>query len=611
MRSLRSFASAMSPALVLAALLSHASPARAQSRGFALDRFDPSERGSSWFVLDSLDLRGHGRPAIGVVGSWGYKPLVVYDRGGGGSRSALVEHQVVVHPGASVVFWERVRGAFDLPIAAYQTGDDVVRNGVLTRAPRPSLGDLRLAADVRVLGQHGEALTLSLGTALYLPTGSRDEYTSDANVRLAPRAQVAGDVSIFAYAGRLGFNYRALTSTYDTDPLGSELTIAASAGIRPIENLLIGPEIFGSTVANAAFERRTTPLDWLFGAHFTHGELRAGAGIGSGLTRGWGTPVFRTVVSLEYVPSADHDTDGDGVMDSEDACPTQPGVRTTNPRTNGCPPPPPPPPSDRDGDAILDRDDACIDVPGVANPDPMKHGCPSDRDGDGVSDSGDACPDVPGVKSDDPKKNGCPPDKDGDGIYDQDDACPDVPGVRSDDPRTNGCPPDRDGDGILDPVDACPDAPGPASSDPKRNGCPEARIEDGQIKILQQVKFKTNSAEILADSDVTLSAVKTIIEEHPEIARVRIEGHTDNVGNPKYNKQLSEKRAASVKAWLVSKGIDKKRLDAKGFGLERPIDTNATDEGRTENRRVELHIEMAPDATRAGAGTESPPAKPK
>jgi outer membrane protein OmpA-like peptidoglycan-associated protein len=204
---------------------------------------------------------------------------------------------------------------------------------------------------------------------------------------------------------------------------------------------------------------------------------------------------------------------------------------------------------------------------------------------------------VPGVKNDDPAKNGCPPDRDGDGIPDAEDACPDVAGVKDPDPKKNGCPPDRDGDGILDPVDACPDDPGPADPDPKKNGCPLARIEGGQVKIKEQVRFKTGSAEILRDSDPLLTAVGTILKDHPELTKIRVEGHTDNKGAAAMNKNLSERRAASVVKWLTTFGIDKKRLAAKGFGLEKPIDTNDTDEGRTNNRRVEFHIEpTAPPA---------------
>src|SRR5262249_43471155 len=153
------------------------------------------------------------------------------------------------------------------------------------------------------------------------------------------------------------------------------------------------------------------------------------------------------------------------------------------------------------------------------------------------------------------------------------DACPDVPGVKTDDPKTNGCPPpppDRDGDGVLDKDDACPDVPGVATNDPKTNGCPPARIENKQIIIIEQVKVKFDSAVILPESDQILNAVKQILVDHPEITKVRVEGHTDNKGKPGYNKALSQRRAASVVKWLTTKGIAKKRLYPQGWGMEKP-----------------------------------------
>jgi outer membrane protein OmpA-like peptidoglycan-associated protein len=84
--------------------------------------------------------------------------------------------------------------------------------------------------------------------------------------------------------------------------------------------------------------------------------------------------------------------------------------------------------------------------------------------------------------------------------------------------------------------------------------------------------------------------VLEVLQKHPEITKVSIEGHTDDQGAPAYNKRLSKDRAAAVVKWLVQHGIDKARLDAKGFGMERPLDTNSTEDGRALNRRVELHI---------------------
>jgi OOP family OmpA-OmpF porin len=210
-------------------------------------------------------------------------------------------------------------------------------------------------------------------------------------------------------------------------------------------------------------------------------------------------------------------------------------------------------------------------------------------------------------------------DRDGDGIVDEEDACPDTPGVHTDDPATNGCPPpeepapppptppppdpDRDKDGILNDDDACPDTPGEPDPDPKKNGCPKATVEHGTIKIVDQVKFRTDSAEILSESDAILNAVRKILMNHREIKRVDVEGHTDNRGPAAHNQDLSVRRAASVVEWLVARDIDKARLTSHGYGQTRPIDTNATDAGRQNNRRVEFHILDGGDAA---GGTTTP-----
>ncbi len=593
-----------------------ASTARAQSltqqRGFALDRFDPSDRGSEWFVLDSLDLRGRSRAAVGVVASWASKPLVAYDANRV-EQATLVGNQVFVHPGGSIVLWNRLRGGVNMPIAVFQDGSRVVAGNTLYSPPSSALGDLRLTSDVRVFGEHLEPLTVAVGAAVYLPTGSRDNYTSDGTVRATPRVSVAGDVSVFAYAARFGFAYRSLSERFDRNPLGSEITGSLAAGVRVTDpNLVVGPELFGSTIVDedSFLKRRGTQLEWLLGAHYSKSDLRFGGGVGTGLTRGWGTPSLRAFFGVEWAPGLSDDTDDDGIDNVEDACPTISGVRTTDPKTSGCPEtvgtlPRPEPVTDGDRDGILDKDDACPTVAGAPHPDRAKNGCPADRDNDNVPDLADACPDRPGIKSDDPNKNGCPADRDGDGIVDANDACPELAGEASNDRLKNGCPPDRDGDGINDKEDACPEAQGPADPDPKHNGCPLARIDDGQIKIVEQIQFKTNSAELLRDSDTTLLAVATILKAHPEIAKIRIEGHSDNRGKEEHNRELSYRRALAVETWLTKFGIAKKRFESLGYGPSRPIASNNTEEGREANRRVEFHI-----TSRTSAPAPAPLPKP-
>jgi outer membrane protein OmpA-like peptidoglycan-associated protein len=103
--------------------------------------------------------------------------------------------------------------------------------------------------------------------------------------------------------------------------------------------------------------------------------------------------------------------------------------------------------------------------------------------------------------------------------------------------------------------------------------------------IMAGVTFETGKATIRPESFPHLDMVVEFMA-HKKTARVEIEGHTDNVGNAKANKTLSEKRAQACRNYIVSKGIDKKRLDAVGFGDERPIAPNDTDEGRQKNRRI-------------------------
>ncbi len=565
------------------------------AEGFAISRFEPSERGSSWFANESLDLRGKPRLALGAVGDYSYRSLVIYNADDT-VRQSPVRNLVYAHLGGSFVFADRYRLSVNLPVQAFADGHGGTLGGTYFPSPpnEQGIGDLRLGADARAFGKHGDPITGAIGVQVWLPTGDRAQYSSDGDVRVRPRAMLAGTIGALVYAGQLNVTYRARSGDLGGGALGSEIGFAASAGLSAIDGkLVVGPELYGTTVFDDAFAKRTTPVEGLLGAHYLDDAgIRFGAGIGTGLTRGFGSPELRALLSLEWVQGLHEDQDKDGIEDKEDACPTQPGVKTADPRTNGCPPPPPP--SDRDKDGVIDSEDACVEVPGVRTSDPKTNGCPADRDRDGIEDAKDACPDVAGVPSSDPTKNGCPPDTDGDGVIDTEDACPKEPGLKTSDPKTNGCPdPDRDKDTIPNAQDACPDEPGKPDPDPKKNGCPQAFVAQGQIKILNQVKFKTGSAEIEKgkDSEEVLEAVLGVLKAHPEIKKVRVEGHTDDRGAAALNKKLSANRAASVVKWLVGHGIEKDRLSSAGFGPERPIDTNTTEEGRRQNRRVEFHIE--------------------
>ncbi|MCW3123531.1 MAG: OmpA/MotB domain protein [Flavipsychrobacter sp.] len=268
------------------------------------------------------------------------------------------------------------------------------------------------------------------------------------------------------------------------------------------------------------------------------------------------------VGTWEFKGCPNPDTDKDGIFDSVDKCPLVAGPRTAQ----GCP--------DKDLDSVADASDRCPDVAGKV----ALGGCP-DRDGDGIADIDDVCPDQAGKAI----FKGCP-DTDGDGIADNVDKCP----LKAGPEAFGGCP-DTDGDGVPDNIDKCPLKAGPASN----NGCPEISV---QVKkrlafAATALEFETGKAVIKKKSYPLLDEIVAILNEYKDYY-MTIEGHTDDVGSDAKNLILSRDRAASVKAYYVSKGISNDRLETDGFGESRPVASNKTAAGRAKNRRVEMDLKL-------------------
>ncbi len=242
--------------------------------------------------------------------------------------------------------------------------------------------------------------------------------------------------------------------------------------------------------------------------------------------------------------------------------------------------PEPPAPLDSDGDGITDDADKCPTVAGL----PRYNGCPiPDSDGDGINDEEDKCPNQAGLA----KYNGCPiPDSDGDGINDEEDKCPNEAGTA----KYNGCPvPDKDGDGINDEEDRCPDIAGIAAN----NGCPEvpANVTKSLGTAAMNISFGTgaNNLKLTSKSNAHLDKIVTIMNENPGL-HIRVEAHTDNAGDDNANMQLTKDRAEGVKTYLVEKGISADRITTEGFGETMPIADNNTASGRAKNRRIEIKM---------------------
>ena len=230
--------------------------------------------------------------------------------------------------------------------------------------------------------------------------------------------------------------------------------------------------------------------------------------------------------------------------------------------------------ADQDDDGVSNDKDDCPERSGL-----LKYkGCPvPDEDGDGINDENDQCPNAEGTV----KYRGCPvPDTDKDGVPDDQDKCPTVAGVA----RYNGCGiPDSDKDGVNDEVDQCPNVPGIAEN----NGC-----EDLQPKlnsIAAALKFEIGQVNIAPKSLQGLDSLVQIMTQYPNTS-LTIIGHTDNTGTRKINDRLSLLRAKKVQTYLVKKGLAINRTTLVGLADTQPIASNATKEGRAQNRRADLTI---------------------
>ena len=592
-------------AALVAAVATASTGASAQTQpSIALDRFNPAPAGDRMFGVQSPFVAGDPALHVMLLGDYAHNPLVLKHTSDNSTFSSVVSSQLFLHLNANLALWNRLALNIDVPVALLQDGDSASATGPAISPPtKAQFGDLRAGARLRLFGGYHDIFQLAVGGYVWFPTGG-DGYVSDKKVRGLPQLILGGRADRFVWSLAAGPELRPTQKFPDAKGIeqGTMLTWGGGIGILLGEkrHFQIGPE-FSAALTLGDMNKRNSNAEILLDARYrVVDDLEIGLGVGPGLTSGIGTPDVRGVFMIAYTPEqkkAIADRDKDGIADLVDACPDVAGLPSDDPAKNGCPPVAPP--SDRDKDGILDTDDACPDVAGVTDPDPKKNGCPppKDRDHDGITDDVDACPDVAGFANADPKKNGCPPpkDSDGDGIPDETDACPDIKGIVTTDPATNGCPPDTDGDGIRDDKDACPDEKGKPDPDPKKNGCPRVHVTETEVIILEQVQFDTNKATIKKVSDPLLDNVAQVLKEHAELKSLEVQGHTDSTGVKKSNQVLSQARAESVKKALVKRGIDEKRLTARGYGQDKPIASNDTVEGKALNRRVQFTItEKAP-----------------
>jgi outer membrane protein OmpA-like peptidoglycan-associated protein len=254
--------------------------------------------------------------------------------------------------------------------------------------------------------------------------------------------------------------------------------------------------------------------------------------------------------------------------------------------------------ADTDGDGAADKDDACPADPEDGLLPKANDGCPAaDPDQDGVIAGDDQCPDAKEDQQAPSPADGCPlGDADKDGVADALDQCKDKAEDNEAPSPSDGCPaPDADGDLIVDAKDKCPAEPETINEYRDADGCPDQEpttvVWDDEssaifIPVAKRFHFGSDSSDLGPEGDATIAEIAKLLEEHPEIQRIEIEGHASTKGNESYNVALTERRAHVVGLALKNKKVDEKRLVPIGYGEHCPAVQTANEVDEPKNRRV-------------------------
>jgi outer membrane protein OmpA-like peptidoglycan-associated protein len=573
-------------AVVLTASAFAQDAGNAQDSTFDFELFRPHADLYGYSVTQGAATLGNFQLGVGAWVSYSDDPVVLVDAAGNrvtvdGATAAeqgdgLVDRRLTSTFQVGMGFTRYASLTVDVPLALLNDGWSLASldgpGAVATSGGGGGIGDIVVQPKFAVLDRDYQPVGLAVVVPVGLPTGAQRDFLGEGGVTVTPtvvfevsNAPVRSRAYTFRAAVNGGYRVRGAARLRDVS-VGNELVYAAAVGVHPVDPLEITAELHGASFGARAAQN---PAEALLGAKLLLGPLVAvNVGGGAGILGGIGAPDYRVFGGFTVAPSFDpaaRDSDGDKLADRLDKCPKDPEDLDGYQDDDGCPE------ADNDADGRDDATDACPDDP---------------EDDDGFMDN-DGCPDV---------------DNDNDGIPDAKDRCADKPETLNGNLDDDGCPDDEgmgdnDADGFPDDIDRCPYDPEDLNGFEDEDGCPDERLKNarvvvtkGAIKITEVIYFDTGKASIQSRSYDLLDELSRVVAEHPELRKIRIEGHTDAVGNDLSNLKLSQARAESVSAYLQSKGIEGSRLDAAGFGEMRPIASNDTDDGRAQNRRVEFII---------------------
>jgi len=484
---------------------------------------------------------------LGHLGLAGGLTIVAQDdpvvmRFSDGTEWRVVDHRIGGSLYAAIGLGDSFELALSAPVVFSQDSQNTPSGFSNPSLNSVAFGDVRLHGHATLLKAGGFGVGTSV--TLFLPTGSQEALLSDGEVRVEPRLVLDFELADFHVAANASYLTRPTHETLNYVS-GDQVRWSFAANYAFSDMFNLAGSVLGAVGINdrSADVARDTPIEFLAGPRiFLPLGLMVHAAAGTGITTSVGAPDFRVIAGIEWVPER---LMGGADNESEEGLNGKTGT-------------------DGEGDLGAEGDGETFEIADCTAI-PLPAGCPQpDTDDDGIFDADDKCPTV----AEDP-----------DG-YEDEDGCPD---------------PDNDADGVLDVDDECPLEAEVINGIEDEDGCPDegeskVRVTADRIDILERVYFDTGKAQIQKKSFDVLDQVASVMKARPSIKRLRIEGHTDDRGKDKPNLELSQRRAAAVREYLIKRGLESTRMVSRGYGESHPIGDNGTAAGRDINRRVEFHI---------------------
>jgi large repetitive protein len=538
--------------------------------------FHPTPDAAGLVSIITEKTPGHLSVATGLWLDLGFNSLRVGVPSLTLPRATLVTRRFDAHLVSTLGIGRHLEVGLELPFVLYQGGNDsAFARQVLEFGGFESgqLGDVTLHGKYTVLDEQGLRPGVAAGLNLRLPTGDENNLAGEASTVIEPFAAVTKRHGPHAAAVNLGLRYRPKPEALGDFEIGHQLLygvgISYATGKPGFEqtSALVG-ELGGQLPLSGAKGARTLEgrVAMRFMATRDPWPLSVAPGLGIGLVRGFGQPIVRVFLAVDFVTQDPVlDTDSDGVPDIYDRCPTQPEDRDGFEDADGCPDP------DNDGDKIADEDDDCPNEAGPRGNDGCAIGTEPDQDHDGIPDSADKCPNEA---------------EDYDGFQDED-GCPD---------------PDNDHDGIPDYGDMCPDAPEDKNGFQDDDGCPDGgksarfvTLTPDNIQLSRQLGFVKDDAALLPTSTQILDQLAAMMRDHLEIVSVKMVVYAERK-NPK-SRGIATLRAKAIFKYLASRGVESERLH---------IEDGSFDRHKAGQVEVQAKVEKVAPPPKAAPGKPQP-----